>query len=648
MPEKTKRQLAAIMFADIAGYTAMMQVDEAKALACLTKFKKELEINVPKSQGKIIQFYGDGCLVVFNNAVDSVHSAIDLQTSFQTEPKVPVRIGIHLGDVVFKEDNIFGDHVNIASRIESIGIPGAILFSINIRNQIKNRPEFQLTSLGDFEFKNVKESIEVYALSNDGFIVPNKSEIDGKLKIVTKNNEVEKSIAVLAFENRSGDPEQEYFSDGISEEIIYALSKLDNIKVAGRASSFSFKGKNEDFQVIGNKLNVRNLLEGSVRKMGNRVRITAQLVNVENGFQIWTERFDRELEDIFAIQDDIAQNIASKLELTLLSDSKKQPLVKPHTQNINAYEYYLKGRHFIEQRKHLDIAVSHFRKALEIDPKFALAHSGLAYSYFYQVYFNNQSPSIYLLKAREEAQKAISINPDIPEPYIVEGIVTFYYDRDSRGALAHYEKAIELNPKASDVYRVKAYYYSMIGEFDNALKLIKKAISMDPLNINIQLSYGEILYRCAQFDKAIEVLTIFTEKFPDSKIAWIILANAHYFNGNVKAFQDIISGIDINYRPISFYLFSAYSILIELRQSQKAVEFLAAIEKEDLTKWISSASIALVHLGLGNEVKAEYFLKKALEERDPVIMVINAEPTWKKFKSYPLIQSTLKSIGLIE
>ena len=177
------RKLAAILFADIAGYTSMMQVDEVKAMSCLTKFKKELEICVPNFQGEIIQFYGDGCLVVFNNAETAVRCAIALQKSYQLDPKAPVRIGIHLGDVVFKEGNVFGDNVNIASRIESIGVPGAILFSKNIRNQIKNKPEFKLTSLGEFEFKNVKESIEVYALSNDGFIVPQKSwRMDGKLE----------------------------------------------------------------------------------------------------------------------------------------------------------------------------------------------------------------------------------------------------------------------------------------------------------------------------------------------------------------------------------------------------------------------------------------------------------------------------------
>ena len=308
----------------------------------------------------------------------------------------------------------------------------------------------------------------------------------------------------------------------------------------------------------------------------------------------------------------------------------------------------MKGRHFIEKRSHSDIAVSYFQKALEIDPNYALAYSGLAYSYFYQVYFNNQTPSVFLYKAREEAQKAMSIDRDIPEPHILEGIVTFYYDRNIKGALIHYERAIELNPKAPDIYRVMAYYYSMIRKFNKALGHIEKAIDIDPLDLNIQLSFGEILYRCKNFDKTIQVLTTFTRSHPDSMIAWIILANAHFFNGDVKAFREIFSRIDDYSKPVSFYLFTAYSNLAELGEKQKVEDFLVHLENQKTETWISSTSIALLHLALENDEKAEYFLKLAIEEKDPVIMVINADPSFSKHQKHPLIQATLKKIGLRE
>jgi tetratricopeptide (TPR) repeat protein len=214
--------------------------------------------------------------------------------------------------------------------------------------------------------------------------------------------------------------------------------------------------------------------------------------------------------------------------------------------------------------------------------------------------------------------------------------------------LVHYERAIELNPQASDIYRVMAYYYSMIRKFDDALQFIEKAIELDPLDLNIQLSYGEILYRCKYFEKAINVLTTFTKDHQDSKIAWIILANAYFFNGNLKAFREIFSRIDEYTKPISFYLFTAYSNLVELGEEQKVRNFLAILEEEKSENWISSTSIALLYLALRNDVKAEYYLKTAIKEKDPVIMIINSEPAFSKYQKHPLIQATLKKIGLKE
>jgi len=248
-----RRQLTVVMFADIVGYTALMQHDEAGAINLLERFKEELNLTIKECQGEIVQFYGDGCLAVFTSAADAVSSATILQEEFGTPPPVPVRIGIHLGDVLFKEGNIFGDCVNITSRIESMGIPGAVLLSDAIKKQINNKPEFQLSSLGHVEFKNVDEPMEIFALSNKGFKVPNPEHLTGKIK----GQRSTKSIAVLPFVNMSNDPEQEYFSDGMAEEILSSLTHLGDLKVAGRISSSQFKGKDTSLQEIGEKLGVK-------------------------------------------------------------------------------------------------------------------------------------------------------------------------------------------------------------------------------------------------------------------------------------------------------------------------------------------------------------------------------------------------------
>ena len=434
--------LAAILFADIAGYTALMQQNEATALLQLNHFKTSIESIVPRHKGQVIQFYGDGCLLIFSSVLNAIQCSIKLQRALQSNPSVPVRIGAHQGDVVMEAGNVFGDSVNIAARIESMGIPGAVLLSGKVQDELKNQPDIQMISLGRFEFKNVKQAVEVFAINQPGFAVPQKHEIKGKFKV----QNTQKSIAVLAFENRSSDREQDYFCDGIAEEIIYGLSQLDNLKVAGRASSFSFKNSTATITEIAQQLKVATILEGSIRKMGNKVRITVQLINAADGFQIWTERYARELEDIFAIQDEIAQEVVQKLELTLLGKEKHQPLISRKTEDVAAYQLYLQGRSYLDQRTNIDAALSCFQKAVEIDPNFAAAYTSIAYAYFYKVVFNNFPPPQGFPEAEKAILKALSLDRSIAEAHTMHGLVKFYYNYDWEGARAEYEQALLCSP----------------------------------------------------------------------------------------------------------------------------------------------------------------------------------------------------------
>jgi len=286
----TTRRLAAVLFADIVGYTALMQSDESLALSTLEKFKRELDTQIPANQGEIIQFYGDGCLCVFNSSVDAVAAAEKLQIAFQKTPIVPVRIGLNVGDIVFREGNVFGDAVNIASRVESLGISGAVLLSSTVREQVKNQLQFKVKSLGKFDFKNVEKPLEVFALANEGIAIPKKNAIKGKLKTTsspktkwliptlltailglvtlfwfkTSDTKVSPSltpsIAVLPFRDMSPNKDQAYFGDGIAEEILNSLAQLKAIKVAGRTSSFSFKDQESTIATIGKELQVNHVL----------------------------------------------------------------------------------------------------------------------------------------------------------------------------------------------------------------------------------------------------------------------------------------------------------------------------------------------------------------------------------------------------
>ena len=339
------RQLAAIMFTDIVGYTALMGNDEQKAFELLDRNRQIQKPIIKQFNGRLIKELGDGVMASFKTVSDAVNAAMKIQQACSASKELSLRIGIHQGEIIFENNDIFGDAVNIASRIQTLGIPGSILFSKKVTDEIKNKAEFHTVSLGSFELKNVNEPIEVFALANDGFPVPKRSRMDGKLKkkgqkikvfaailltviviaayfiyknSISRNDNIEiidKSIAVLPFVDMSAGKDQEYFTDGLSEELLNLLSKIPELKVIGRTSSFSFKGKNEDLRIIGEKLGVAHILEGSVQKDGNKIRVTAQLIRTTDGSHLWSERYDRDLEGIFKLQDEIAGAVVKQLKL---------------------------------------------------------------------------------------------------------------------------------------------------------------------------------------------------------------------------------------------------------------------------------------------------------------------------------------------
>jgi len=314
VPSQSQRQLAAIMFTDMVGYTALMQQNEQLAIQKRDRSKKIFEESLAKHDGKLLQYYGDGTMSIFSSAVNAVRSAIEMQTLFLTEPKVDVRIGLHIGDVMFDDNGIYGDSVNVASRIESLATPGGVFISEKLFDEVKNNEGITTKSLGYFELKNVKQPMQVYAITNPGLAIPSREELRGKTKAVLNG------IAVLPFASLSSDPENEFFCDGMTEELINVLAKVDGLQVTSRTSAFAFKGKNEDVREIAAKLNVQKIIEGSVRKAGNKIRVTVQLINASDGNHFWSETYDRNLEDIFEIQDDIARTIANKLRENLTTE----------------------------------------------------------------------------------------------------------------------------------------------------------------------------------------------------------------------------------------------------------------------------------------------------------------------------------------
>jgi len=346
--------------------------NEDRAFELLQKNRELQKPIIEAYHGRWVKELGDGVMASFNTVTDAVNAAIKIQEGCSLANEFQLRIGIHQGEVVIENDDLFGDAVNIAARIQAMATPGGIYISESVHHNIANKQHVETQFVNLENLKNVKEPIKIYE------VITSSSGVSGVARIDSSQKSQEKSIAVLPFNNMSNDPEQDYFSDGMAEEIINSLVHIKELKIAGRTSSAQFKGKNIDLRDIGKKLGVVTVLEGSIRKQGTRIRITAQLINVEDGFHLWSEKFDREINDIFAIQDEISFAIAEQLKVTLFEKDRER-ITKSATHNAEAYELYLKGRFHLNRRgKYVYTSIDYFKQAIALDPGYALAYAGYA------------------------------------------------------------------------------------------------------------------------------------------------------------------------------------------------------------------------------------------------------------------------------
>src|SRR5688572_300647 len=529
------RQLAAVMFADMTGYTALMQEDEKKATMLRNRQREVLDRCVPENNGKIIQYFGDGTLSVFNSSVDAVKAAVEIQRELQKDPKVSLRIGLHSGDVAYDNENVYGDSVNLASRIEALAVHGAILVSDKIFEEIRNQSEIKTISLGRFNLKNVKRQVEVYAIANEGLVIPTPAQVGIKAGS-------EKSIAVLPFVNMSADPENEYFSDGISEEILNALTRVEGLQVTARSSSFSFKGKNEDVRQIGSTLGVANILSGSVRKAGKRMRVTAQLVNTSDGYHIWSEVYDSDVEDVFEVQDEISLKILNRLKENFSSPEQKEQVTKQPTENLEAYNLYLKGNFHRNKSNSEEIfkGIRYFEEAIRLDPRFALAYCSLSYCYSYLGSTGLMSPAEAYPKAKDYTLKAIELDPNHAESHLSLASIKFYHNWDFEGAEASLNKAEELGLNSSLFNQVHGWFLIAKGEFDKAIEKMQQALLRDPLSLPLISNLADAYAFANRYDEAIEQYNKAAEMDPNFRRAYEGRGMVHLMKGEwEKAIVDL-------------------------------------------------------------------------------------------------------------
>jgi adenylate cyclase len=508
------RRLSAILFSDMVGYTALMQEDESLARRNRTRQRQALERHIGAEGGRILQWYGDGALSVFDSAVGAVAAAVATQQELNEEPKVALRSGIHTGDVVYDEEGVFGDGVNVASRVQSLGSPGSVLISEKVQDEIKNQPRFRTVSLGEFNLKNVRRPVAVYALVADGLSLP------GPESLPSPAHEALRSVAVLPFANMSADPENEFFSDGITEELINVLTRVNGLQVTARTSSFAFKGKHVDIREIATTLGVDTVLEGSVRRSGQRARITAQLIDASNGYHIFSETYDRTLEDVFETQDEIARMIVRAVEDRLTPDRRQAPLVTPRT-NAEAHAWYLRGLHEYARwtpegnRRSVEM----FRKAIEIDPGYAAAHANLAVVHHQIARWGQADVPTHWAAAEMAAKRALELDPSLGEAHMVLALERLLRAWDFDEAYTRFQKALGLSPGSAVVRMEYATWLTVMGEFDRAIDEVDAAGQLDPLSLPVMLMRADTRMNAGLAEEAIEILDRILEQDPTFRAA---------------------------------------------------------------------------------------------------------------------------------
>ncbi len=644
MSDKSVRKLAAIMFTDMIGYTALMQEDEKFAKSNRDRHRKVLNQAIGIHAGQTIQYYGDGTLSIFNSAIEAVKCAIEIQTSLQKEPKVPLRIGIHTGDIVYDGEGIYGDGVNIASRVESLSVAGSVMISGKVFDEIKNHRELKARTMGEFQLKNVRRPIEVFAITNEGICVPRREEMKGKVK------EKIESIAVMPFVNVSTDPENEYFSDGITEELINALTRVDGLQVTSRTSSFSFKGKNQDVREIGQQLNVHSILEGSVRKAGKKVRISAQLVNAADGYHVWSKSYNRDLEDIFELQDEIARKIANSLRKKLTKAESHAPIVTPATDNIEAYNYYLKGLYHSNRWTPADTqnAIQYFQKSIEEEPEFSLPYSSMASSYGLLGTTGTMSADEAFMRVKKLLKKALELDPGNADAYVGKAGSQFFYDWDWEGGRENLKKAMNINPNAPNVRIMNCLYYLVKGDFAEALDEMLEAIKVDPLSTHTNRTLADVYYFAEEYDKAIEIYDKILALDPTFKPAqefkgWAYLQKGD-FSRAITIFKNLGRKTTHAIKPDT-QLGYAYALAGDREEALKYLEALQKrAEKEESVSL--SVDFATLYAGLEDLDNAFLYLEKCYLEKIGALVFLKSSPIWKPLKKDPRFLKLVKKIGL--
>jgi TolB-like protein/class 3 adenylate cyclase/Tfp pilus assembly protein PilF len=675
------------MFTDMVGYSALAQRDDELALELLEEHRLLLREIFPRFQGTEIKTIGDGFLVEFHSALDAAQCAIEIQRALSkrnaevpVERGIKIKIGVHIGDVVHRNGDVYGDGVNIASRIEPLAGPGGICVSMDVERQIRNTLEARFEKLAPTELKNISIPMDLFRIIppwEEKASAAAQSETEstrGSRKFLwtavalvfalmigigwwwsdwprrtapspagtvasSASSEIPaKSIAVLPFENLSRDPDNAFFTEGVQDEILTRLAKVADLKVIARTSTRKFKSARQ--------LGVATILEGSVQKAGDQVRVNVQLINALTSAHIWAEIYDRKLTDIFAVESDIAKAIAEALQAKLTGSEKAMIAAQP-TSDTTAYELYHKGRSLWEKRSgdNLPKAIAFYEQAIARDPKYALAYAGLANSYVLLPYYFSVPQRDAMAKAREAALKAVEIDPKLAEAHNALGKILNFDDLDLAGAAREFLRAIELQPNNATAHQ---WYgngpLDSLGRFDEAIAETKRAVELDPLSPIINTDHAYPLYYARRYDEAMaqakKTIELDPGFFYPHQILGMILQAKGDLPGAVAEFE---KARQLSGDPLHLALLAAAKT--KMGDKNIAQQALAEMDKVNQARQGLAYNRAVLYLAIGNKEEALRWLEQSYADRDGAnLSWINVEPILDPLHGEPRFEALVQKV----
>jgi TolB-like protein/Tfp pilus assembly protein PilF len=682
-----KFEIGHVLFIDIVGYSKLLINEQSEQIQKLKEIVRETEqFRLAEAEGKLLRLpTGDGGALVFRNSPEApVLCALEISKELKNSPELHVRMGIHSGPVnaitdLNEQANIAGAGINLAQRVMDCGDAGHILLSKHVADDLEHYPHWRpnLHSLGECEVKHGVR-IGIANFYRDGIgnpQLPNKFRVLRRRRIrarwtaiaaallflagitatfivVSKKSAAPglsvpgKSIAVLPFVNMSADKNDDYLSDGMTEELINVLAKVPGLRVPGRTSCFAFKGKNEEdiFRKVGDQLHVGTVLEGSVRKAGDKLRVTAQLINASDGYHLWSKEYDGDAKDILNFQSNVAEQVVQALQVKLGGEGTRLLAKKP-TENPEAHRLYLLGRYHLDKFTEADVtaAVDYFDQALQLDPDFALAYCGLADAYGEKA--GNAMPSREAwAKQKTFAQKALALDADLAQAHLSLGIA-LGGSFDWAGAEKEIKRALELNPNLAWAYDAYAFLLIPFGRFDEAIAKERKALELDPLNPSLNGDLGWWLYWGGRYDEAMAQLRSSMELFPTDAFSHFALGWCLIKKGKTaEARVELQKATELDDLPwYTGWLGYTYAVTGDRAKAEQILENLEELAKR---RYVTPNARVPVYLGLGDQEKVLDWLEKSYQEQDGVCWQLKIDQRYDSVRNEPRFHTLLKKIGL--